>query len=372
MKKIAIVLGTRPEAIKLIPVYLALVKSTKFEPVLISTGQHKEMLAPIFDFFEVHPEISLDVMVKNQSLSKLTGNLFSSLEMKIDFSAYWAVIVQGDTTTAMVVSMVSFYNKIQVIHVEAGLRTFNKYSPFPEDTNRRIIGLVADFHFAPTEESKEILIKEKANNVYMVGNTVIDSLLLALNRVRQDENKYFDKFKSIYNPEKPLILITGHRRENFGSGFQNICSAIGYLAKKYESIQFIYPLHLNPNVKDVVSKSLGKVNNIKLIDPLPYDEIIFLMSRSKLILTDSGGIQEEAPSLGVPLIVMRDTTERPEGIEAGCAVLAGTSRQRIIDEFEKIYEDEILYKQMSQTKNPYGNGTASKQILVHLKEFSKG
>jgi UDP-N-acetylglucosamine 2-epimerase (non-hydrolysing) len=370
MKKIAIILGTRPEAIKLIPVYLSLKQSRTIEPTLISTGQHKEMLQQIFLFFEIAPELELNVMTANQNLSQLTGKLFASLGQLFDEKNYDGIIVQGDTTTAMVTSLVGFYHKIKIIHVEAGLRTYNKFSPFPEEINRKIISTVGDIHFTPTEKASAILAREMINkDIYMVGNTVVDSVKIGLKKISNQKISYQKYFDSVYDQDRKAILITGHRRESFGEGFREICNAINSLASTYPELEFIYPVHLNPNVQKVVYENLGDKKNIHLIDPLPYDQLLYLMSKSHIILTDSGGIQEEAPSLNVPLVVLRDTTERPEGIDAGCAILGGTEQQGIERAFHRIYSDANLYKQMAMADNPYGNGTSSEKIREVLERI---
>lgn len=368
LNKIGIVLGTRPEAIKLIPVYQELKKV--FPSVeLVSTGQHFTMLEQIFHFFDVTPDVSLEVMTTNQSLAGLTAKLAERLQTCYDEKGYDLVIVQGDTTTAMTASLVAYYNRIKVAHVEAGLRTYNKFSPFPEEINRQIIGRIADYNFAPTSRAMEVLGKEGITKSYLVGNTVIDSLLYCLQKVEVNATPYEKKFPFIHQFEK-LVLITGHRRENFGEGFDGICSAIRTLSETYPGYLFFYPVHLNPNVKDKVHVLLSGLDNVMLSDPLPYDELVFLMNRSTIILTDSGGIQEEAPSLNVPLLVMRDTTERPEGIENGCALLVGTSSEKIISEFNRLITDKAHYQNMAEKINPYGDGKSSVAIAAILKAES--
>ena len=361
-----IVLGTRPEAIKLIPVYLACKNYPNLETILVSTGQHREMLDQIFGFFGTRPDIDLSVMTKNQTLSSLTSTLFTRLDEIATKMQPDCIVVQGDTTTAMVASMLGFYHQTQVAHVEAGLRTGNKFSPFPEEVNRRIIGITADIHFTPTGSATKALELEGVNNIFQVGNTVVDSLLLCYEKVNESISKYINKFSHFLQDQKKMVLITGHRRESFGRGFESICLALSTLAQKYSELQFVYPVHLNPNVRTVVYEKLKKNNNIFLIDPLPYDELVYIMSKSCIILSDSGGIQEEAPSLNVPLIVLRDTTERPEGIEAGCSVLAGTDHINIINAFESIYGSKDLYDKMSNVENPYGDGKSSERIAKIL------
>lgn len=370
---IGVIIGTRPEAIKLVPVYLELKKY--FPSVeLVSTGQHASMLEQIFIFFDVSPDLALDVMMPNQTLAGLTARLCEGLQACYQERNYDLVIVQGDTTTAMTASLVAFYNRIKIAHVEAGLRTYHTFSPFPEEVNRQIVSRVADYHFAPTQRAMDVLEKEGINNCYLVGNTVIDSLMLCLQKLKVGDRRYKEKFK-IVNDYSKLVLITGHRRENFGRGFEEICSAIKHLSTHYPDYLFYYPVHLNPDVNDKVFYYLNGLKNVMLNDPLPYDELIYLMRRSYIILTDSGGIQEEGPSLHVPILVMRDTTERPEGIESGCSLLVGTSSEKIISEFDNLVRNKNLYRKMSEAKNPYGDGRSSiyiAQILLKqkLKEHS--
>ena len=368
MNKIVIILGTRPEAIKLIPVYLACKKIKEQETILVSTGQHREMLDQIFNFFRITADVDLGVMTENQSLGKLTSSLFTKIDELVNDLKPKILVVQGDTSTAMVASMVGYYYKIKVAHVEAGLRTGDKYSPFPEEINRRIIGLTADVHFTPTATATDMLRKENVKNIYEVGNTVIDSLLLCKKIVEKQKDKYYSKFSKWIDFNKKIVLITGHRRESFGEAFQSICHAVTKLSTKYKEFQFIYPVHLNPNVRDTVFSSLSDKKNIFLWDPLPYDELVFIMSRSYIILTDSGGIQEEAPSLKVPLIVLRETTERPEGIKAGCSTLAGTNTLDIVNAFDKIHTDRDLYNNMKNVTNPYGDGLSSSRIAEILQK----
>lgn len=367
MKNVGILLGTRPEAIKLLPVYLEMKKIETLRPVLISTGQHREMLKQIFDFFETRPDIDLALMSHNQTLAGLTARLCTSLQDLFAQEPLDLIVVQGDTTSAFVGGLIAFYNKIPVAHVEAGLRTYNKYSPFPEELNRKLISCVADINFAPTLKAKAALEKEHCPNIHVVGNTVVDALFYCLKLLSGQTTKYREKF-SFLEADKKLVLITGHRRENFGEGFRNICDSILFLADRYPELQFVYPVHLNPNVRDVVFETLGGKDNIIMIDPLPYDEMIFLMSQTHILLTDSGGIQEEAPSLNIPTLVMRDSTERMEGIENGCALLVGTDRNSIIRNFNDVYSDQALYEKMSSVPNPYGDGTAAIQIARILTE----
>lgn len=366
-KKILIICGTRPEAIKLIPIYFSLKKEPSFDVQFVSTGQHKRMLKQILDFYGVKPAINLNVMRPNQSLSQLSAFVIQKMEALFSKMPCDILIVQGDTTTAFATALVGFYHKKYIVHVEAGLRTFSKYFPFPEEINRRLITQVTDLYLAPTGESKENLLKEGCKNVYEVGNTVIDSLHLCLEKVLQNK-VYYDKRFSFLNPFEKIILITCHRRESFGRGIEEICLAIKELAKTYKKFVFVYPVHYNPNVNGPVFQLLDGVENVKLIDPLPYDQLVYLMQRSYLILTDSGGIQEEAPSVNVPVIVLRKETERMEGVKAGCSVLAGNSRSKIIKITKQIIGDKSLYTQMASVRNPYGDGKSSDRITRLLKK----
>ena len=368
MPTIYLICGTRPEAIKLIPVYFELKKEPSFEVKFISTGQHRGMLKQIFDFFEVEPDTDLNVMRPNQTLSELSGHVIKKMHSLFDNHSCDLVMVQGDTTTAFATALCAFYHKKPVAHVEAGLRTHDKYFPFPEEMNRRLITQLTDLNFAPTKIAKENLQSEGCKNIYEVGNTVIDSLNLCVQKVRQDKDKYRKKFSYLEKYEK-TILITCHRRESFGQGIIQISNAIKYLATRNPNYIFVYPVHYNPNVTAPVNEILSSIANVKLISPVPYDELVYLMNRSHLILTDSGGIQEEAPSLNVPVIVLRNETERMEGIEAGCSVLAGNNKQTIIDSIIRIDKDKRIYNRMSSVKNPYGDGKTSKRIVQVLKKF---
>ena len=370
--KIAIILGTRPEAIKLIPIYLELKNSNDFEPLLISTGQHASMLEQIFTLFEVKPDIELSVMQPNQTLSSLTSVLFDKIGHLFANQKFDYVFVQGDTTTAYVSAVSSHYFQYKLVHVEAGLRTHDKWAPFPEEANRKMIGSIADIHFAATDRAVNNLKNENiTNHVYMVGNSVIDSLLLTIHKISKRQDFYIDKFLNILDDNKKTILVTGHRRESFGKGFKQICLALKTIAEQNKNCQIIYPVHLNPNIQNIVYDSLSKHENIHLIAPLPYDELVYIMSNSWLIITDSGGIQEEAPSLNVPLIVMRDKTERQEGIESGCSILGGTKTHSILVEFDKIMKSKSYYQKMAVAENPYGRGDTSKSILKALTIYNE-
>ncbi|MHC3994927.1 non-hydrolyzing UDP-N-acetylglucosamine 2-epimerase [Thiomicrolovo sp. ZZH C-3] len=364
--RIAIILGTRPEAIKLIPIYLELKRNENFEPVLISTGQHESMLQQIFDFFAVQPDFKLNVMEPNQTLSGLTSKMFREIGAHFSKHQYTYVMVQGDTTTAFVGAVSALYYKYKIVHVEAGLRTHDKWAPFPEESNRRMIGSIADIHFAATLPAVENLKNENiTDNVVLVGNSVIDSLLLAKQKIGQDIGHYEQQFASITEGQK-IILVTGHRRESFGKGFEQICLALATIAEQNPDMQIIYPVHLNPNIQEVVYRLLDGYDNIRLIEPLPYDELVYLMMKSWMVLTDSGGIQEEAPTLNVPLIVMRNTTERSEGITSGCSVLGGTDAEKILRAFNDIKNSTERYNGMAKADNPYGDGTTSKKIVGFL------
>lgn len=364
-----LIAGTRPEAIKVIPVYLEFKKNPFFEVKLISTGQHKEMLNQIFSFFQLMPDKELNLMRKDQSLAQITSLLFQKLDEVIREEKPDLLMVQGDTTTAMVAGMTAFYNRIKIAHIEAGLRSFNNAAPFPEEVNRKIISQVADIHFAPTQQSQRNLEKEGARHIHVVGNTTIDSLLLGKMRVDQNLDHYVGKFSFLTKRERKLIMITAHRRESYGNGLENICKAIKFLSQKYADCDFVFPVHLNPNIRQPVQQILGNLDNVYLLSPLPYDEMVFLLSHSYLILTDSGGIQEEAPSLHVPLIVLRDVTERPEGIEAGCAMLGGTTAKQIEEAFQLVSSDAMIYGKMRDAKNPYGDGQTSRLIVTAIIEW---
>lgn len=370
--KVLIVFGTRPEAIKMAPVIKQFeLNRERFETIICVTAQHREMLDQVMNLFEINPKYDLDLMTNNQTLPDLTSKVLLGIAEVMEKEKPDLVCVQGDTTTTFVTSLAAYYLKIPIAHIEAGLRTRNKYSPFPEEINRRLTSHLADFHFAPTEESKNNLIREGIPeiSIYITGNTVIDALKWVVKR--QNETAIDEKWKefflskyniSLLNPTK-TILVTGHRRESFGEGFKRICFALAILAKNNSNIQIIYPVHLNPNVQQPVYSSIGNIGNIHLIEPLDYEPFIFLMNKSYLILTDSGGIQEEAPSLGKPVLVMRETTERPEGVKAGTAKLVGTDSKRIVSETEKLLYDKMEYEKMAKAINPYGDGNSAKEII---------
>jgi UDP-N-acetylglucosamine 2-epimerase (non-hydrolysing) len=361
MKKILIVFGTRPEAIKMAP----LVKEfqnhkDKFETKVCATAQHREMLDQVLDFFEIVPDFDLNLMRPGQNLSQLTSDVILGLKPILESFTPDFVFVHGDTTTSTAAALASFYASTKVCHIEAGLRTHNKFSPFPEEMNRQLTGRLADLHFAPTQQAKKNLLDEGISEkiIFVTGNTVIDALLLAKDKVDNIEDSQISFLKSIIDPSKELIVVTGHRRENFGDGFINICHALRQLALE-QNVQIIYPVHLNPNVKEPVFSILGNIPTINLIDPLAYPGFVWLMKQSKIIITDSGGVQEEAPSLGKPVLVMRDTTERPEAVAAGTVILVGTNTEEIVKQATALLTDENLYEKMSKAHNPYGDGLAS-------------
>jgi UDP-N-acetylglucosamine 2-epimerase (non-hydrolysing) len=370
-KRILIVFGTRPEAIKMAPLVKEFERHLdEFETKVCITAQHREMLDQVLSFFEITPDYDLDLMKPNQNLYSLTSEIITNLKPVLEDFKPNFVFVHGDTTTTMATSIASFYSGAQVCHVEAGLRTFNMKSPFPEEMNRSVTGVVTNIHFAPTITSKQNLLNEnkKEESILITGNTVIDALLSSVNKV--NSNHFFDKeiesLKEILNQERRLILVTGHRRENHGQGFINICRALKQIAEDHSDCQIIYPVHLNPNVQKPVYEYLTDIDNIKLIDPLSYPAFVWLMEKSYLIITDSGGVQEEAPSLGKPVLVMRNTTERPEAVEAGTVLLVGTDTNKIILETKMLLTNKNAYTNMSKLHNPYGDGNACKKIVNHL------
>lgn len=366
-------MGTRPEAIKMAPVINKLKKhESKFTTIVCVTAQHRVMLDQVLSLFALNPQYDLNIMKKNQSLFEITAKSLKGLKGVFEEIKPHLVLVQGDTTTAFVAGLAAYYLQIPVGHIEAGLRTYNKYSPFPEETNRRLLSVLAEYHFAPTEWSKSNLLKENISSekIWVTGNTVIDALVeIACNQKSTIKSQALVKyFKEQWNlalngQHSRMVLVTGHRRENFGAGFKNICLALKSLAEKRKDITIVYPVHLNPNVQEPVKRILRNIKNVHLIAPLEYERFVFLMNKAFIILTDSGGIQEEAPSLGKPVLVMRDTTERPEGIEAGVVKLVGTDRESIVNSTIELLENTALYKRMSESVNPYGDGMASERIV---------
>ncbi len=372
--KVLIVFGTRPEAIKMAPVIKQFeLNKDKFDTIVCVTAQHREMLDQVLNLFDIKPQYDLGLMTNNQSLHDLTSKVLLGITEVIEQEKPDLVLVQGDTTTTFVSALAAYYLKIPVAHIEAGLRTQNKYSPFPEEINRRITSHIADFHFAPTSEAKKNLLNEgiPESSIFVTGNTVIDALKWVVNKQKGESKKWNNYFLSKYNISFSTtirtVLVTGHRRESFGQGFKNICIAIKQLAENDSNIQIIYPVHLNPNVQKPVYSILNNIRNVYLIQPLDYEPFVFLMNKSYLILTDSGGIQEEAPSLGKPVLVMRDTTERPEGIKAGTAKLVGTDSKTIVSETEKLLYDKVEYEKMARAINPYGDGNSARKILKFIK-----
>ena len=373
-KKILIVFGTRPEGIKMAPLVKEFQKfPDRFETKVCITAQHREMLDQVLSFFEIQPDYDLDLMKPNQNLFSLTTDIITGLKPVLeDFQPNY-VFVHGDTTTTMATSLAAFYNGAKVCHVEAGLRTFDMQSPFPEEKNRCVTGVESNIHFSPTETSKQNLIKENkpSENILITGNTVIDALKFSVDKV--STNRFVDieieELKKIVNTDKKLVLVTGHRRENHGQGFINICEALKKIAISNPNAQIIYPVHLNPNVQKPVYNLLDNVENIHLISPLSYPSFVWLMNQSYLIITDSGGVQEEAPSLGKPVLVMRNTTERPEAVDAGTVILVGTDTDKIVEEAEKLLENQDLYENMSKLHNPYGDGKACQRIVEYIQNI---
>jgi UDP-N-acetylglucosamine 2-epimerase (non-hydrolysing) len=373
-KKILMVFGTRPEAIKMIPIYFELLKfNIDLDVKVCVTAQHRNMLDQVLEFFGVVPDYDLDLMKPNQDLFLLTSNILNGMKSVLLDSQPDLVLVHGDTTTSMAVSLAAFYHGSKVGHVEAGLRTFNKRSPFPEEINRNLTAKLADYHFAPTGLSRKNLISEGINqdSIIVTGNTVIDALLMSKEKVINFPESYpsIIELKKSIDLKKKIILVTGHRRENFGDGFLNICKALRLIAEQNPECLIIYPVHLNPNVQKPVNELLSGIENIKLINPQPYESFIWLMNISTLIITDSGGVQEEAPSLGKPVLVMRNTTERPEAVEAGTVILVGTNTENILIEANNLLHDDSRYMQMSLKHNPYGDGLASIRIVEFIVNY---
>ena len=368
--KILSIFGTRPEAIKLAPVILELNKEKSIDQYICVTAQHRELLDQVLELFEIQPDFDLNLMKAKQSLKDITVNVLNNLEGIIEkVSPDW-ILVQGDTTTVMASALLAYYHKIKVGHVEAGLRTYDIYQPFPEEANRRIAGIVASLHFAPTQQAKTYLMNEgvSSNNIVVTGNTVIDAVQIVSKTPFDIQQSSLTKLPH----NKEFVLITSHRRENFGAPLKNICSALEALTNQFgEKYQFIFLVHPNPNVREIVHPILQDNPNITLLDPVNYHEMIYLMQKSKIILTDSGGLQEEAPALKKPVLVMRDKTERPEGIKAGVARLVGTDKDVIINEVSKLLTDENEITKMLLPENPYGDGTAAKKIRESILEFSE-
>ena len=381
-KKVMLVFGTRPEAIKMAPVIGALKSAPQFDIVVAVTGQHREMLDSVLDVFDIKPDYDLNIMRRGQDLYDVTAKVLEGMRDVLTAEKPDIVLVHGDTATSTAAALAAFYSRIPVGHVEAGLRTGDIYSPWPEEMNRRLTGRIANLHFSPTDQAKNNLLAEQVDesSVFVTGNTVIDALMSVRDRIEGSADmrrELEDKISSLgydlsrLNKGRRLVLVTGHRRENFGEGFKNICLALADLADMYkESVDFVYPMHLNPNVRGPIAETFGERQNenIFFIEPVDYLPFVYMMMKSDVILTDSGGIQEEAPSLGKPVLVMRDTTERPEAVEAGTVKLVGTDRNKIVDELSRLLDDRSAYEDMSGRSNPYGDGLASKRIVDALKQ----
>ena len=370
-KNILLVFGTRPEAIKMAPLVKEFKKHSEiFETRVCVTAQHREMLDQVLEFFEISPEYDLNLMKPGQNLYSLTATIIISLKNILEEFKPDYIFVHGDTTTTMASSISGFYSGAKVCHIEAGLRTNNKLSPFPEEINRQITGRISDFHFCPTDKSKFNLLKENIDkkSIFVTGNTVIDALLQSVKKINNNPSETCLNIEKEISG-KEIILVTGHRRENHGKGFENICLALKQIATLKPHLIIIYPVHLNPKVQEPVNRLLKDIKNIFLIDPLSYPDFIWLMNKSKIIITDSGGVQEEAPSLGKPVLVMRDTTERPEAVEAGTVILVGTDTKKIVDNTMKLLDNDELYKNMSMLHNPYGDGKASKRVVEFIKNI---
>lgn len=363
MIKTLFIYGTRPEAIKMAPLIHEFKNCSNYEVKVCVTAQHREMMDQVNHFFNIIPDYDLNLMKQGQDLFDITALILSSIKNIINEFNPDLIFVQGDTSTVLSSALASYYSRIKLVHIEAGLRSNNIYSPFPEEMNRRLTSTLATFHFAPTHKAKENLNKENIyNHVYVVGNTVIDALLMGLKMINEGDQEKYSKYFSFIDFEKRIILATGHRRESFGLPFEEMCLAMRDIAVNNPSIQIVYPVHLNPNVRKPVNEILSQIKNVFLIEPLDYPSLIWLMHKSYLILTDSGGIQEEAPSFGKPVLVMRDTTERMEGVEAGVARLVGTNREMIAKNVQLLLSNENEYLNMSSGVNPYGDGTTASQI----------
>lgn len=375
MKKILLVFGTRPEAIKMAPLVKEFQKDTgNFITKVCVTAQHREMLDQVLDFFQITPDYDLNIMRPSQDLYDVTSGVLLKIKPILKGFKPDVVLVHGDTATTFATSLATYYQKIKIAHVEAGLRTGDLYSPWPEEGNRRLTGVLTDYHFTPTEISRVNLLNEGVDSslIFVTGNTVIDALQLVVNRIDDNETLRLEIENTIIESgfkelNSKFVLVTGHRRENFGQGFLNICEALKTLSENNSDINFLYPVHLNPNVRGPVNQLLSNISNIKLVDPFQYKEFVYLMSKSYLILTDSGGIQEEAPSLGKPVLVMRDGTERPEAVEAGTVKLVGSDKENIIKEVQKLLNNVDEYQRMSKAHNPYGDGKASYNIVNILR-----
>lgn len=377
MLKVLSVFGTRPEAIKMAPVIKALSsRSEQFQSRVCVTAQHRQMLDQVLDLFSIVPDYDLDIMQPGQDLYDLTARILLGLRDVFTSERPDIVLVHGDTTTCMAASLAAYYSRIPVAHIEAGLRTGQKYAPFPEEINRQLAGAIADIHFAPTRWAYDNLVREGVlpDRIHITGNTIVDALLMSVERLQLDTElqQQIGGCFPFLDDNRPMLLVTGHRRENFGEGFEQICQALVDIALLYPQLQIVYPVHLNPNVQEPVQRILGdgRCSNIHLIEPQEYLPFVWLMYRSTLIITDSGGVQEEAPSLGKPVLVMRETTERPEAVEAGTVRLVGTSREAIVTETRRLLGDEGAWQSMSKAHNPYGDGKAAERIVQVLQQLS--
>ena len=381
MKKVMLVFGTRPEAIKMCPLVNELKHHKNIKTIVCVTGQHREMLDQVLYIFDIKPDYDLNIMKQGQDLTDVTARVLTGMRDVFSKCKPDVVLVHGDTTTSTAAAMAAFYQQIPVGHVEAGLRTHNIYSPWPEEMNRQVTGRIASYNFSPTPLSRENLVRESAmGQIYVTGNTVIDALHMVVGRLKEDAFLSSQQEKVLYDAgydvsrlngtDRRLVLITGHRRENFGTGFINMCTAIRDLTRKYPDVDFVYPMHLNPNVRkpihEVFGEDLSNLGNMFFIEPLQYLEFVYLMEKSTIVLTDSGGIQEEAPGLGKPVLVMRDTTERPEALESGTVRLVGTDYSKIVSEVSILLDDASVYESMSKAVNPYGDGRACERIVNTL------
>lgn len=373
--KILFVFGTRPEAIKMGPLVSAMAKDSNFEVKIAVTAQHREMLDQVLKLFGIAPDYDLDIMRSGQDLYDVTTKILLGLRTVLRDFEPDLVLVHGDTTTCFTASLAAFYEQVKIGHVEAGLRTGNLYSPWPEEANRKLTSVLTDIHFAPTQRAKDNLVSEGVDKskIFVTGNTVIDALFSIKNKVLEngDSKASLDQSFDFIDNSKKLILVTGHRRESFGDGFERICAALKEIAEEHSDVQIVYPVHLNPNVEKPVNRLLGGLDNVFLIPPQDYLPFVYLMNSSYLILTDSGGVQEEAPSLGKPVLVMRDTTERPEAVAAGTVELVGTDSKRIVEQVSRLLNDAFEYEKMTRAHNPYGDGKAVSRIISILKENDK-
>jgi UDP-N-acetylglucosamine 2-epimerase (non-hydrolysing) len=371
-----IIFGTRPEVIKLFPLIDAMQADPDIQPIVCSTGQHRELMQPILELFRITPDLDLSLMEEKPDLNYLTSLAIKKIGEKIKTLSPNLTVVHGDTATTLAASIASYQNKIPIAHVEAGLRTSDIYSPWPEEGNRRMVSAVSSLHFAPTQVNYENLISEgiSSKNCFITGNTVIDAIQGIHDKIKTDQEllKKLKKQFDFINPEKKLVLVTAHRRENFGSPIRQICAAIEEIASSRQDCEFVYPVHLNPNILEPVQAILSETENVHLIKPVSYEEFVFLMGQASFIMTDSGGIQEEGPALAKPVLLLRENTERPEAVEAGCVKVIGTKSSNIVRHVIELLDEPQLLMEMASGKSPYGDGNAAKTILSHLKNFMRG